>query len=91
MTMLLDLPIVVLDQLIAGLDPLSKVFLGATCRYLRDVVARPIRCTEDWESFLDEVHILTKDVVQVKTIMFYSEKLVGLQAAGILCGGIEKY
>ena len=63
--MLLDFPLVVLDQLIAGLDPVSKVYLGSTCHYLRNEVARPIRCTEKWVSLLDEVDTLTKDVVQV--------------------------
>ena len=86
-------PLVVLDQLIACLDPVSKLYLGSTCRHLRNQVARPIRCTEmgeKWVSLLDEVHTLTKDVVQVKTIMFNSEKLVGLQAAAIGCGGMRE-
>ena len=84
---LLELPDVVLHQLITCgyLDSESSLFLGATCQALRSIVARQITSHAKWHSLLDEVGTLSKDVVQVKITMLICDKLVGLQAAAILC------
>ena len=65
---LLALPDVVLHQLTTCgyLDSESRIFLGATCRTLRNIVARQITSHEDWNSLLDGAGAIRKDIVEVK-------------------------
>jgi len=71
-----------MGQLIGGkyLDPSSKIFFGATCRYLRGEVARTICSPEKLVSLLDEMGTLSKDIVQVK--MYHGDLYESRRFAG---------